>query len=577
VQRRTVGHFLSPALLAGLSLSAIQAQTPVFRATTELQSIAVQAVDGKGNFVPGLTAADFTLLEDGRPQKIAFFGAEQQPASVAILLDSSRSMDYGRKFDRARELLAPLIAGHHPDDQIFFMPFTDRIETFQQLTPEQRQHPERIQTGRRANEGGTALYDALASALCRMRTAQNVKQAVVVITDGADQHSRLNLEQLIELARMSNPQIFMIGFFSRAESEEYREGSKTVTLIGEREIDNPMLVFNRLAKESGAESFFPSSEQDLKTALDRISAMLQAQYTLAYYPLNADRFRKIEVRVHKSGVKVLARRGVGSSSESGPVHFEATTCQVSAQDHPYPWEPRSVRTPSGGLVYHEDFSDPKSGWPNRREQIPAIRRTIRQPQEVGGEYRPGLRYVSGGYEISHHPPAELRSTGPIADGVVAAYGTSWDNLRASVSVRSDWARTISPQGGFLRLAEIASGLVFHLNDEGYYALVLTGGMEKSEAGRSARIIQFKLVRNLFSDDGAGKSVELIPWTPVVPSTQEGAHEISVEYKAGLITVVVDGGRAGSVHDNRLPSGLVGLAVFGTGDATFRDLVVQDLK
>ncbi len=570
-------RLMSPALLAGLSLSAIPAQTPVFRATTELQSIAVQAVDGKGNFVPGLTAADFTLLEDGRPQKVAFFAAEQQPASIAILLDSSRSMDYGRKFDRARELLAPLIAGHHPDDQIFFIPFTERIETFQQLTPEQRQHPERIQTARGANEGGTALYDALASALCRMRTAKNLRQAVVVITDGADQHSRLNLEQSIELAQRSSAQIFMIGFFSRAESREYREGPKTVTLIGEREIDNPMLVFNRLSRESGAESFFPSTEQDLKAALDRISAMLAAQYTLAYYPNNADRFRKIEVRARKSGVKIVARRGVGSSSESDSVRFVATTCRVSAQDHPYPWEPRSGKTPSGGVVYHEDFSDPKSGWPNRREQIPAIRRSIRQSPEGGGEYRPGLRYVSGGYEISHHPPAELRSSSPIGDGVVAAFGPSWDNLRASVSVRSDWARALSPQGSVLRLSEVASGLVFHLNDEGYYALVLTGGRARGETGRPAKIIQFKLVRKLFSDDGSGKNAELTPWTPVASSTQEGAHKISVEYKGGQIKVMVDDAQAASIHDDRLPTGLVGLAVFGNGDATFHDLVVQDLK
>jgi hypothetical protein len=250
------------------------------------------------------------------------------------------------------------------------MPFTDRIEGFQQLTAEQRQHPELIQTSRGGADRGTALYDALASALCRMRAATNLRQAVVVITDGADQHSRLNLEQLVELVQMSTPQIFMIGFFSRAESQLFHEGQKTITLFGEHEIDNPVIVFNRLAKESGAESFFPSSENDLKSALGRISDMLQAQYTLAYYAQNADRFRKIEVRVHRDGVKVMERRGVGGSTENGPVRFETSSCEVSPKDHPYPWEPNSVRTISGDLMYHEDFSDPKSGWPNRREQIP---------------------------------------------------------------------------------------------------------------------------------------------------------------------------------------------------------------
>ena len=588
---------VSWALAAGCSLLPILAQTPVFRSTTNLRSIAVQVVDKKGNSIPGLTAGDFTLLEDGRPQKIAFFGTHQQPVSLAVLLDSSRSMDFGRKFDRARELLAPLIAGHHPDDQIFFAPFTAQIEAFQQLTPEQRLHPELIQTSRRAIDRGTAIYDALASVLCRMRTAANLRQAIVVITDGADQHSRLNLEQLIELAQMSNPQIFMIGFFSRAESRVFRQGSKTVTLLGEREIDNPVLVFGRLAKESGAESFFPSSQQDLKAALGRISERLEAQYTLAYYPQNADHFRKIEVRVHRRGVKVISRNSVGSSTTTGPVHFEASTCEVSAKDHPYPWELKSTVTASGDLVYHEDFSDPNSGWPNRAEQIPSgPPPSPGSPRILRRGYQPGLRYIPGGYEISRHVRPNFTSTGPITDGVVAAYGPPWDNLRASVSVETDWTRTFRTERSnssahdipFDSYSEIAAGLIFHLNPDGYYALVLAGSVapRKDAANQLMRIMQFELVRTLFSDDGPSQDSVLIPWTQFassalnpdipVPRTAE-PHKISVEYKAGQITVWVDDRQAGSIHDDRLPSGLAGMAVFGNGDAIFHDLMVQDLR
>jgi len=569
---------------AGISLAlycvpALLSQTPVFRSTTNLQSIAVQVVDGKGNYVPRLTEKDFTLLEDGRPQKIAFFGAEQQPVSLAALLDSSRSMDFGRKLDRARELLAPLIAGHLPTDQIFVMPFTDRIESFQQLTREQRAHPEVIQTMRGGGDRGTALYDALASALCRMRTAENVRQAIVVITDGADQHSRLNLEQVIELARMSNAQIFMIGFFSRSESDVYRRASKTVTLVGEREIDNPMLVFARLAKESGAESFFPSSEKDLKAALDRISEVLEGQYTLAYYPSSTDRFRKIEVRVHRGGVKAIARRGVGSSAGAdGPVHFEASSCEVSAKEHPYAWEAMSAREPSGALVYHEDFSDPKSGWPNRHERIPSrpqqsVRNRTAIMDTSGGEYYPGSRYVAGGYQISRNPPADLISTGPIPDGTLVAYGPSWDDVRASVSVQTDWNRTSRPNGRVFSNSEMAPGLVIHLGEEGYYALLLSGGVEEGAATRS---LQFALVRRMFSDDGDGRQIELIPWTQVPLQALQTSHDVALEYRAGRITVLVDGQVKANAHDDRLPNGLTGMAVFGKGDATFRDLIVESL-
>ena len=331
----------------------------------------------------------------------------------------------------------------------------------------------------------------------------------------------------------------------------------------------------------------------MKAALDRIKEMLQAQYTLAYYPQSADRFRKIEVRVRRGGVKVFTRGGVGSSSEGGPVHFEASTCEVSAKDHAYPWELKSVRTVAGDLIYHEDFSDPKTGWPNRREQIPSARpATLRlQMPEAGGEYRPGLRYVAGGYEISRHAPVGLTDSGPILDGVIGAYGPPFDNMSASVSVETDWTRSLRPATGYappgpgLSYSELAAGLVFHMNEEGYYALVLAGSRVRNGAGRLVRGIEFKLVRTLFNDGGLRREVDLIPWTPVVPpelvseapaANAAEPHKISVEYRSGQITVSVDDQRLGTAHDDRLPNGLAGLAVFGKGDAIFRDLVVQDV-
>ena len=213
---------LASYLLCTLSL-LVQAQTPVFKVDTNLQSVAVQVTDKQGNYERGLAASDFTLLEDGQSQKIAFFEAEDQPISLAILLDVGRSMDFGGKLERALDLLAPLMRGNLPEDEIFFMPFTDQAGPFQQLTAEERlQRPTVPVLGHR----GSAMYDALASALCHMRTAKNVRQAIVVISDGMDQHSRLRLEQLIELVRSSNPQVFMVGLYNRSEYEIYRQSRK---------------------------------------------------------------------------------------------------------------------------------------------------------------------------------------------------------------------------------------------------------------------------------------------------------------------------------------------------------------
>jgi VWFA-related protein len=120
VNLKPLSLVLQPALYLACSLLVFaQSQAPVFKVDTNLQSIAVQVTDKQGNHVHGLTASDFALLEDGRPQKIAFFESESEPISLAILIDVGRSMDFGGKLERARVLLVPLIRGNRPDDEIF--------------------------------------------------------------------------------------------------------------------------------------------------------------------------------------------------------------------------------------------------------------------------------------------------------------------------------------------------------------------------------------------------------------------------------------------------------------------------
>ena len=529
-----------PALLLGSSLFALaQSQAPVFKVDTNLQSIAVQVTDKHGNHVHGLAASDFTLLEDGRPQKIAFFAAESEPISLAILIDASLAMDFRGKLDRARTLLDSLIRGYRPEDEIFLMPFTDVIGPFEMLTPEQRLRPPAIPS---FASRGSALYDALAAALCHMRTARNIRQAVVVLTDGVDQQSRLRLDQLIELVRSSSPQVFMAGIFSKREYELYKQSGKTMAIVGMREIDNPAVVFERLAKESGAESFFPSSEQDFQRALDRVAALLKAEYTLAYYPERIDRVRKIAVKVKRSGVRISARHSVGSESPVEAVHFTATGCAVSPREHPYPWESRVTSNFSSPMIYHEDFSDPRSGWPIHHDRAN------------------GAGYIPGGYEVARR----LKAGDPVprvegliakpADTVIAAYGPWWDNFRASASVDAQWGPPNSV------------GMVFDVNESGYYAFLLTPPGD-------AKQMAFELVKGNWD----GTRAAIIPRTPIAELEQFGKHELSLECNRGRITLSVDGHQVGSAQDTTFKYGLAGFGVFGECDAIHEcRLIAHDL-
>jgi len=508
---------------------------PVFKVDTNLQSIAVQVIDKSGHYVKGLTASDFTLLEDGRPQKVAFFERESEPMSLAILVDASSGMDYSGKTDRARFLLDSLVNNNRPQDEIFLMPFTDQIGRFEPLTPEQRLHPSTPTLQSR----GSALYDALATALCYMRDASKLRQAVVVLSDGMDQQSRLSLSQLTELVRASSPQVFMAGIFGKREYELYKDSGKTLTLVGMREIDSPVRVFERLTKESGAESVFATSSQDLKKALDRIAALLAAEYTLAYYPQRVDRARKIQVKVARSGVKVFTRGSIGSESSLGEVHFTSTGCAVSPKDHPYPWESR-VRSPAGQpLIYDEDFSDRRSGWPNHTDEV----------ADAG--------YIADGYELVRRPAknsvtsiAGLIATPP--DKIVA-YGPWWEDFRLSAKIECHW-----------RSADSAAGVIFDLNDEGYYGFLLD---KPATGGQMA----FELVAGSMS----GGRFVIIPRTPVSEVDSPGKiHTLTVERKGDSISLALDRQRVGSVKDATFSNGIAGVSVFKESRLVIHELRIE---
>jgi hypothetical protein len=388
-----------------------------------------------------------------------------------------------------------------------------------------------------------------------MRTARNVRQALIVITDGADQHSRLVLDQLIRLAESSKPQIFMIGFFDPAEYDQYKESGKTVTLVNGREIDNPLTTFDRMARESGAEAFFPSSERDLSGVLDHILGVLHAEYSLAYYPGNVGKLRLIRVKANRGGLNVASRRAAGSvGPEGGPVHFTATACTVSPVDHPYPWEQHITRGLPHTAVYRDDFSDSHSGWPNH----------------------PGSRYVAGGYEILSNPevltetvmgggrgrPTVIRTIARgSAPGTIAAYGPEFENFRASVSVSGKWtpSRTLEDAAG-------SGGMVFRLNGAGSYLAMLSATGDASH-------ISFKLVRRTWDQ----VETPIIPWTEISRAlrSHDALSRLTVECSGELITVLIDGQEVGHARDASFSIGQVGMAVFGQGRAVFQGLTVEE--
>jgi len=539
-------------------MKAAQSQKPILRVEVDLQPVDVQVKDAKGNNVLGLSAKDFTVFENGRPQKIAFFDAGNGPVSLAVLVDSSDSMYSNGRLGSAQAVAAQFMRTARPGDEMFAMDFTDQMGPFQRLTREQLLNPSEM-TLAPAFSGGSALYDAIATALCHLNTSKNPRQAVIVISDGIDEYSRITLEQLIGLVRSSRAQLFMIGLPSTPEYNFQGHTTPKLTLVSGHDIDNPAVVFNRLMKESGAESFIPKSGRGLEEALKAVSNMLESEYTLAYYPReNASKLRKIEVKVDRHGAHVLTRRFVAPYHQ-GFIHFEEGTCAASPKFYPYPYE-SDLTKGAAGIIYREDFSNPHSGWPNHQDS----------------------HYVRGGYELSNskeeiaNPAAPVTKAGPFVvrdlgttyhENVIAAYGPWWKDFRASAKINAALSSQSHEKNlQFPYATHPAAGLVFRLTSGGYYALLIRGKTSKKS-------ISAELVKRDFVGDSYTET-QIVPWTKLAIQPSNSEIELSVQATGDQISLFVNGQEIKRIRDDTFDQGLVGFVISGPGHATFKNLVVE---
>ena len=553
----------------------LQSGAHVIRSEVDLQTVNVQVKDKKGNNVAGLAARDFTVSEDGHPQKIAFFDAGNGPVTVAVLVDSSSSMVRKARLGSAEEIAARFMRIARPGDEIWAMDFTEWTGRFERITQKQLSNHGPL-TIAGAGGSGSALYDAIAGAICHLRSSTNPRQAIIVVTDGIDEHSRISLDRLIDLMRSQRPQLFLIGFPSRPEFRSFNHSQPKVTLVTGHDIDNPDVVFSRLAKEAGAQTFIPKSENGLQDALKAVSNLLESEYTLAYYPPKTSRnLRRIEVKVDRSGARVLASRFlVGSPDSADVVHFVDGTCAVSPKFHPYSYESHLTKA-RGQTVYRDDFSDPNSGWPQH----------------------PDSHYVPGGYELSTAEGPPLLASGAVSlsetttllrtyrDNVVAAWGPTWWNFRVSANMKAVFEppRPSSGRVQFSSLVHPAAGLVFRMNEKGYYALLVTPTSQfkkkelVSRPGKYKKKLAFEVVAMTFHVDSTGRpsfvpSV-IVPWI-VVDGASPADAQLAVQAVGDQITIFMNGRQVGSVRDSRFAEGCVGFTAWAPARATFSNLLVQ---
>jgi Ca-activated chloride channel homolog len=265
------------------------------RVSADLVLTTVTVTDANGRFVPGLTADDFILLEDGVQQKIDHFSAEDTPFSATILIDSSGSM-------RTRIRQARVAAARFQDlirstDTVAVYSFNTAVERVQDFSSD-RDISSRVFTIEA--RGQTRLYDCLNTAIEALDGRTERRRAVVVISDGADTDSQTNFKTVLKHALQADVLVYAVDLidpsFPNRSPEDVRSS----------------LSLQELAEKSGGRYIKSSGGQQLDKAFESVVQELRQQYTLGFYPTKGytvGQYHKLEVKIRRPGLKWRSRQG----------------------------------------------------------------------------------------------------------------------------------------------------------------------------------------------------------------------------------------------------------------------------
>jgi len=251
----------------------------------DMALVNVTVTDPYNRLVTGLEQENFRVYEDNVEQEVVTFSAEDVPISIGVVFDFSGSM--ANKVGKAREAAVQFFKTANPSDEFFLVSFNERAE----LTSSFTNSVEDLQSSLMLTsaKGRTALLDAIYLGLSQMRGARNAKRALLILSDGGDNHSRYNESDIKRLVREADTQLYAIGIF---DPLGYRNRTP-------EELNGPSLL-SEITEMTGGRVFSVEKLEDLPDIASKIGMELRNQYVLGYHPSNRAhdaRWRKIKIRL----------------------------------------------------------------------------------------------------------------------------------------------------------------------------------------------------------------------------------------------------------------------------------------
>jgi Ca-activated chloride channel homolog len=296
--RRYAPTALLVSLAASIALSA--QQPPRIRVGVELVTLNVTVIEGAGKYVTDLQQDDFDVYEDGAKQKVTFFSRSKQPIALALLLDTSASME--EKLPIAQEAAIGFARQLRKEDEAEVIDFDSQVRILAPFTNDAVALEKAIRQTQ--PNGSTSLYNAIYISLkelkkAKAKSAEEIRrQAIIVLSDGDDTSSLIEYDEVLDLAKRSETAIYAVGL---------RQGE-----TGRREFQEAEFVLRQLSQETGGRAFFPTEARQLPAIYQSIADELSSQYSMAYTSTNPRRdgaWRRVVVKVTRPGATARTKLG----------------------------------------------------------------------------------------------------------------------------------------------------------------------------------------------------------------------------------------------------------------------------
>lgn len=271
-----------------VSPAALKSHTKALRVDVDMVLVPVTITDPLNRLVTGLDKDNFTVFQDKDKQVIRNFSSEDAPVSIGIIFDMSGSM--GSKIERAREAVSEFLKTANPQDEFFLITFADEPEEISDFSESVPDLESRLIFT--SPKGRTALLDAIYLGINKMRNAKYPKKALLIISDGGDNHSRYTEGEIRSLVKESDVMIYAVGIYDHYfPTEEERLG--------------PQLL-DDIAETTGGRAFSIDNPNDLADVATKIGIELRNQYVLGYRPSTPTH----DGKWHRIKVKLIPPKGL---------------------------------------------------------------------------------------------------------------------------------------------------------------------------------------------------------------------------------------------------------------------------